>query len=291
MAKGITQEQVDGAIDQLVAAGERPTIERIRATLGTGSPNTVNRMLDAWWAGLSTRLAAQQAKVLVPDAPAAVTKAATDLWVAALAQARAEADRETDSLVVDFTRMRESLAARRQEVDALLESHIAAAKAAQQAQQLAEARLTELQRLLDAQARQLTDVQRRYDHAIEEQAAVTAKLEAARAALAGAQENAATERDALQAHLRQVEERAYGEVDRLRQETKALKAQLAAQAREHIAALRVVELARRAAEAAQHAAERDSAAAQSRAQVLERQRATSAAKKPTAPARRRAAKA
>lgn len=46
MARGITESDVHAAADQLVAAGERPTIERIRAHLGTGSPNTVLRWLE-----------------------------------------------------------------------------------------------------------------------------------------------------------------------------------------------------------------------------------------------------
>ena len=41
MARGITEEDVHSAADALVCAGERPTVERIRAHLGTGSPNTV----------------------------------------------------------------------------------------------------------------------------------------------------------------------------------------------------------------------------------------------------------
>lgn len=48
MARGITQEQVNSAIEQLLLSGERPTIERVRAALGTGSPNTLTRMLDVW---------------------------------------------------------------------------------------------------------------------------------------------------------------------------------------------------------------------------------------------------
>ena len=59
MARGITEEEVHQAADAIVARGERPTIERIRAELGRGSPNTVNRHLDAWWAQLSKRLAPQ----------------------------------------------------------------------------------------------------------------------------------------------------------------------------------------------------------------------------------------
>lgn len=52
MARGVTQEQVNDAVEQLLLEGERPTIERVRAVLGTGSPNTLTRMLDHWWKGL-----------------------------------------------------------------------------------------------------------------------------------------------------------------------------------------------------------------------------------------------
>ena len=47
MERGITEEDVRGAADAIVGRGERPTIDRIRAELGRGSPNTVNRHLDA----------------------------------------------------------------------------------------------------------------------------------------------------------------------------------------------------------------------------------------------------
>ena len=43
MARGITEIDVHNAADALVAGGERPTVERIRGYLGTGSPNTVTR--------------------------------------------------------------------------------------------------------------------------------------------------------------------------------------------------------------------------------------------------------
>ena len=52
MARGITESDVHTAADEIVAAGKRPTVERIRAHLGTGSPNTVTRWLETWWQGL-----------------------------------------------------------------------------------------------------------------------------------------------------------------------------------------------------------------------------------------------
>ncbi|MCC4634776.1 DNA-binding protein [Xanthomonas dyei] len=55
--RGITESDVHGVADALVADGERPTVERIRAYLGTGSPNTVVRWLETWWQGLGARVA------------------------------------------------------------------------------------------------------------------------------------------------------------------------------------------------------------------------------------------
>jgi len=60
MARGITESDVHGATDALVAAGERTTVERIRAHLGTGSPNTVVRWLETWWQGLGDRIASDR---------------------------------------------------------------------------------------------------------------------------------------------------------------------------------------------------------------------------------------
>lgn len=56
MARGISEGDVFEAADQLLARGERPTIERVRQEIGSGSPNTVNRHLDAWWTSLANRI-------------------------------------------------------------------------------------------------------------------------------------------------------------------------------------------------------------------------------------------
>jgi len=55
-ARGVQQEEVWAAADTLIAAGERPTIERVRLKIGRGSPNTVSPMLEAWFATLAPRL-------------------------------------------------------------------------------------------------------------------------------------------------------------------------------------------------------------------------------------------
>jgi len=47
--RAVSQSDVSHAADSLLRAGERPTIDKVRAKIGKGSPNTVNPMLDAWW--------------------------------------------------------------------------------------------------------------------------------------------------------------------------------------------------------------------------------------------------
>lgn len=75
LARGITEEDVHKAADAIVGRGERPTIERIRAELGRGSPNTVNRHLDAWWAQLSKRISPQ-----TDDLPGEIVELARKVW-------------------------------------------------------------------------------------------------------------------------------------------------------------------------------------------------------------------
>lgn len=52
---GIEPSLVHRAADQLLEAGQRPTIERVRRVVG-GSPNTLGPLLDEWWKGLAGRL-------------------------------------------------------------------------------------------------------------------------------------------------------------------------------------------------------------------------------------------
>ncbi|WP_018973153.1 DNA-binding protein [Rudaea cellulosilytica] len=91
MARGVTQDQVTRAADALLARGERPTIEKVRAELGTGSPNTLLRLLDVWWAELAGRLAAQ-ARAQLPSIPDAVQRAMMTLWSEAVVVTRQEAE-------------------------------------------------------------------------------------------------------------------------------------------------------------------------------------------------------
>src|SRR5271170_2854701 len=92
LKRGITQSDVSHAADTLLRAGERPTIEKVRAKIGKGSPNTINPMLDAWWKTLSARLDAGPAALhRLPETVAHVAEA---LWMQALDEGRRRAHAE-----------------------------------------------------------------------------------------------------------------------------------------------------------------------------------------------------
>jgi hypothetical protein len=87
--RGLTQSDVNHAADALLRAGMRPTIEKIRAKIGKGSPNTVNPLLDAWWKTLSARLDAGPAAL--HRLPETIAHIAEVLWMQALEEGRRRA--------------------------------------------------------------------------------------------------------------------------------------------------------------------------------------------------------
>lgn len=217
MAKGITQDQVNAAADALVAAGDKPTVEKVRAALGTGSPNTVIRMLDMWRIGLAERL---QNVLQLPELPTEAGQAMTALWQLAvdhaerLLQARMARDRA--ALSANEARLHDE---RARWAATLTEAETTVAQARTR-QELAE------------HACANSDSQLRDSHALREdliqqrdrlQAVVdrqTGKLETLQmernAHLAAAQH----ERERTTAHVQGIEDRAHQEVDRARQEAK-----------------------------------------------------------------------
>jgi chromosome segregation ATPase len=176
MAAGVTENDVHAAADAIVARRERPTIERIRAELGRGSPNTVNRHLDSWWAALSGRLGAQAQEV--DGVPTEIVELAAKIWrqvlpkatLAAseqLAQAHGglnEREKALETQARQLATDREAFAANRVALDQRIGELEAALKAAQgsnqelrqrvgdQAQELKAAGV-EVQRLTKASAK------------------------------------------------------------------------------------------------------------------------------------------
>jgi hypothetical protein len=91
-AGGVRQSDVSHAADTLLRLGVRPTVEKVRAKLGRGSPNTINPMLDAWWKTLSARLDSGPAALhRIPETVAHIAEA---LWMQALEEGKRRATLE-----------------------------------------------------------------------------------------------------------------------------------------------------------------------------------------------------
>jgi chromosome segregation ATPase len=248
MPKGITQEQVNEAADALVATGENPTVEKIRARLGTGSPNTVVRMLDAWRSTLAQRM---QDVLALPEVPVEVGQAFTELWRLAIAHASTLA---TDALTHEKNALfaaQTSLIQERKVWEISLaeaQSNVAECNA-----KLAHAdvQLTERHALLTQLESQRVDLQQQRDR-------LTVQLEERRAEL----EVLRLDHAALQEHMRTVEDRAHRQVDDARQETKALQQRLEREHREsakHVVQLTgQLEAMRKTAQNAEKTAARES---------------------------------
>jgi len=228
MARGITEFDVHSAADELVAAGERPTVERIRAHLGTGSPNTVTRWLETWWRGLGRRLQAQQIHVDVPAAPEVVTALAGEWWGRALVAARDESAQALATERNALLRDREALSDERTRLETEANALRADLEAARHSEQLAHAQTTELQRVVDQLQLQVQELTQQRAAALARGQELEVAREALQRHLQQAEEFARAERDSLTQHLRAVENRAYIEVDRARQEAKGLSSKLSA---------------------------------------------------------------
>jgi hypothetical protein len=109
-SRGIAASDVERAADQLLRAGSRPTIEKIRAALGGGSPNTINPLLDVWWKKLSTRL--DSGPAALHRLPESVAHAAEALWMQALDEGRRRARLELKSVERSAADQQQSLAVR-----------------------------------------------------------------------------------------------------------------------------------------------------------------------------------
>ena len=217
MARGITQDQVNTAADAILGAGENPTVEKVRAALGTGSPNTVTRMLDTWRSGLAERL---HKALQLPELPLEVGQAMTTLWQLAVGHAerllQARLTTERTALAANESRLAEE---RTRWAATLAEAETAVAQA-QTRQALAEHACANLDgQLRDSHAlrEDLLQQRDRLQAMVDRQTGELEALQAERTARLAATEQ---ERERTAAHVRGIEDRAHQEIDRARQETK-----------------------------------------------------------------------
>jgi septal ring factor EnvC (AmiA/AmiB activator) len=219
MRKGITQEQVNAAADALVAAGDKPTVEKIRQALGTGSPNTVTRMLDVWRGSLAQRL---QEVIKLPDVPPEAGQAFADVWRLAVKHAETLArERLTEERNALFAAQSDLTQERKLWEIALTEAQTNVTESTAELAQ-AEVQLRERQVLVDQLEAQRIDLLQQRDRLQRQLEQQRVDLDALRA-----------ERVAAQDHVRAVENRTQQQVDQMRQEIKSLQQRLEREQREH----------------------------------------------------------
>ncbi|MDM4769836.1 hypothetical protein C3942_17315 [Solimonas fluminis] len=105
--RGVTIDDITRAADQLLADGERPTIDGIRRLLGTGSPATVNALLKQYFQSLQARL----------NLPAPIATAAAELYEQVQATAREELEKERAAAEGELAAGREALAQERRDFE------------------------------------------------------------------------------------------------------------------------------------------------------------------------------
>jgi chromosome segregation ATPase len=217
MARGISQDQVNQAADAILAAGENPTVEKVRAALGTGSPNTITRMLDAWRSQLGERLRQLSA---LPEVPSSVGQAMIDLWRLAADHAERALDSRFANERAALSAARAQLTQEREQWESRLQTAEIAIAHTQTARDLAEHACRTLDgQLQDSHALRADLVQQRdrlqdqCDQQAEQIQALRAQLDENQAALRA-------ERESQEVHIRAVEDRSHQEVDRARQDAK-----------------------------------------------------------------------
>jgi DNA repair exonuclease SbcCD ATPase subunit len=222
MARGLTELDVHHAADDIVSLGERPTVERIRTHLGTGSPNTVTRWLETWWSSVGARLRQRAIETDRPDLPDAVVTLSQRCWNAALEEAREHAHA--------------ALAAERTELDQqralLADQHELRAEEARLLQQAnaqvvaAESTIEALQDKLESLVARGKELEAQRDGAYARAERLEGQLQSQQEAQARQHQIDQTERADLMAYTRSTEERLNTELDRVRQDAQALGSRL-----------------------------------------------------------------
>lgn len=217
MRTGITQEQVNSAADAILGAGENPTVEKIRASLGTGSPNTVTRMLEAWRNRLGERLREMST---LPDVPGSVGQVMVELWRLAVDHANREVIANLKNESAELESARAELAREREGWETRLLAADAETTQAKAALELTErARQTLDTRLQDNEALRADLVQQRDRlQAIGDLQAL--EIKELRALLDERDGELRRDREQKETYLRNVEDRAHQEIDRARLDAK-----------------------------------------------------------------------
>lgn len=223
MAVGVPENDVFAAADAVLARGERPTVERVRLELGRGSPARVGALLDQWWEQLAGRL---RGETRLPGLPTEVAQAFVAIWQQATTLAQGLAEQ-------GLADQRQVLADEREALGALeARARLEVAQARQQtaeavsARQGVEIRLADLDQLLVQRQAQIDDLSRQRDELQAQRDDSRHQSLELQQQLLDSREQAERARDEQQRYTRDVEDRAYREIDRAREESKSLAVQL-----------------------------------------------------------------
>jgi chromosome segregation ATPase len=230
MARGITQDQVNEAADAILAAGENPTVEKVRAELGTGSPNTITRMLDAWRSQLGERL---RQLTTLPEVPSSVGQAMIELWRLATKHAEHVLEGRFADERAALAAAQTQLAQEREHWDARLQTAETQVAQAQTARDLAEHACRTLDGQLQDSHALRADLVLQRDRLQDQCDQQSGQIQALRAQLDNNQVTLRTERERQETHIRAAEDRAHQEADRARQEAKGWQQQYEASERAH----------------------------------------------------------
>lgn len=223
MAVGVPENDVFAAADAVLARGERPTVERVRLELGRGSPARVGALLDQWWEQLAERL---RGETRLPGLPAEVAQAFVAIWQQAITLAQGVAEQglasqrqvlmeEREALVALEARARLDVAqARQQTAEAVM------------ARQGAETRLADMEQLLAQRQTQIDDLRGQRDELLAQRNEARGQVENLQHQVHDTRVQAEQVREEQQRYTREVEDRAYREIDRTREENKGLTLQL-----------------------------------------------------------------
>jgi len=230
--RGVQREDVWAAADAVLLAGEKPTIERVRQHLGTGSPNTVGPLLEQWFKQLGRRIQDPGAFAAPAGVPDPVLQAAQHFWEMALTQTRGDFEE----------RLREGLADAVSSLNAEKERAELASAAAYQAN----AKAMKLQSDLAEQAQLLQKIH-------EELAAERARLHEVRTTLAAEKERSVDERQRAAEQLNDIRQQLVAAIDRADAADRRVAMELERERTARAKAERQVEMLQNAVDAAREA--------------------------------------
>lgn len=223
MSVGVPENHVFAAADAVLARGERPTVERVRLELGRGSPARVGALLDQWWEQLAGRL---RGETRLPDLPAELAQAFLAIWQQAITLAQGVAEQGLASQRQVLTEEREALVA----LEARARLDVAQARQqtgeAVSARQRAETRLADLEQLLAQRLAQIDDLRGQRDELLAQRNEARGQVVNLQQQVHDVRVQAEQAREEQQRYTREVEDRAYREIDRTREENKGLTLQL-----------------------------------------------------------------